>query len=306
MAIPALFLSAIIFGLVNDGHGVENTPAKAGGFLAQGHNGIVVGLTGRRSVHAGLEILQQGGSAAGSYISFAGVLSMTYLDGATGKVHFLNACFNTPLEEKDPLTIPRLDPFASGASPSGRSVLVPGFMAGVQAAHARFGKLSLARLVEPAIHLAEDGFEVDAMLAGFIQFRKDVLSRLPETRRIFTKADGKFYQRGDRFRQPELAATLRSFATEGAAFFYSGDWSRRFVTAVRNDGGVLTARDLEAYKVVWEEPLETTYGDARIHAPGASSRGGVDILEALNLVGLAGLKNRGLPAKSAKTLFWLI
>src|SRR5271166_5294954 len=188
---------------------------------------MVIGLTGQRSVSAGLEVLKQGGSAAdavlatslcqvveaaGSYISLAGILSMMYYDSATGCVHYLNAGFNTPLEEKDPLTIPRLDPLAGGAAPSGRTVLVPGFMAGVGAAHTRFGKLPLERLFKPAIQLAEDGFEVDPVLAGFIQFRKDVLSRLPETRRIFTKENGRLYARGDVFRQPELAATLRAVA----------------------------------------------------------------------------------------------
>jgi gamma-glutamyltranspeptidase/glutathione hydrolase len=321
MVSTALFLPMIIIGLVGEPQVPHSTPRKEQGFMAEGRSGIVVGLTGHRAVHAGIEILKQGGSAAdaamtttmtqvveaaGSYISFAGVLSMAYLDAATGKVHFLNACFNTSLEEKDPLSIPKLDPFARGASRNGKCVLVPGFMAGVQAGHDRFGRLPLHRIVEPAIRMAEEGFEVDAALAGFIQFRKDVLSRLPETRRIFTKADNTFYKRGDRFRQPELAATLRAFATQGAAYFYTGDWSRRFVAAVRNDGGVLTDRDLQAYKVLWEEPLETSYGDARIHAPGPSSRGGVDIIEALNLVELAGLKKRGVPALSAESLFWLM
>jgi len=282
---------------------------------------MVVGLTGQRSVAAGLEVLKQGGSAAdaaiatsltqvveaaGSYISFAGILGLMYYDSATGRIHYLNACFNTPLEEKDPLSIPRLDPFAGGAAPSGRTVLVPGFMAGVGAAHARFGKLPLARLFKPAIQLAEDGFEIDPMLAGSIQFRKDVLSRLPETRRIFTKENGKLYERGDLFRQPELAATLRAVAAEGTLSMYSGDWAQRFVAAVRKDGGALTLRDLESYKVLWEEPLETTYGNARVHAPGPSTHGGVDTLEALNLVELAQLKRHGPPTESSDSLFWLI
>jgi gamma-glutamyltranspeptidase / glutathione hydrolase len=298
-----------------------NAPHTAHAFLAEGRSGLVVGLTGQRSVDVGLGILKQGGSAvdaamatslsqvveaAGSYISFAGILSMMYFDASTGRVEFLNACFNTPREEKDPLSIPKLDPFAGGAAPSGRAVLVPGFMAGVGAAHARFGKLPLARLFEPAIQLAEEGFVIDASLAGNLQFRKDVLSRLPETRRVFTKENGKLYERGDLFRQPDLAATLHTVAARGTSSLYSGDWAERFVAAVRKDGGVLTPRDLESYKVLWEEPLETTYGDAQVHAPGPSSHGGVDTLEALNLLELAGLKQRGLPTESSESLFWLI
>jgi gamma-glutamyltranspeptidase / glutathione hydrolase len=290
-------------------------------FLAEGKHGMVVGLTGPRAVHAGLEVLKQGGSAAdaamttamaqtvevaGSYISFAGILSMTYYDAATGKVHYLNAGYNTPIDEKDPLSIPKMDPLTVAGNPSGRTALVSGFMAGVQAAHDRFGKIPFARLVEPSIALAEDGFDVDPLLAFFIEYRKGVLSRLPETKRVFTKADGAFYARGDRFRQPELAATLRQVAAQGSAFLYTGDWGRRFVDAVRRDGGLITPRDMETYKVIWEEPLETTYRGARVFAPGFSSLGGVDTIEALNLLELAGLKSHGPPTRSAESLFWLM
>jgi gamma-glutamyltranspeptidase / glutathione hydrolase len=294
---------------------------KAPSFLAEGKQGMVVGLSSRRAVRAGLEVLKRGGGAvdaamasamtqivdvAGSYISFAGILTMTYYDAATGKVHFLNAGFNTPIEEKDPLSIPKMDPFTGGGAPSGRTALVPGFMAGVQAAHDRFGKLPFTRVIEPAIALAEDGFDVDPQLAGYLQYRKDVLSRLPETRRVFTKQDGTFYARGDRFRQPELAATLRQVTAHGAAYLYTGDWARWFVDAVRRDGGLITLRDMESYRVTWEEPLETTYHDARIFAPGFSSVGGVDTIEALNLLELSALKTFGPRAQSASSLFWLL
>jgi hypothetical protein len=132
------------------------------------------------------------------------------------------------------------------------------------------------------------------------------LSRLPETRRVFTRADGRFYEGGDRFRQPELAVTLREVAAKGASYLYSGDWAKRFVAAVRRDGGLLTLRDLEAYRVVWDEPLETTYRGACILAPGMSSIGGVDTLEALNLLERAGLKRRGHPNELPERLFWLM
>ena len=194
---------------------------------------MVVGLTGRRAVNAGLEILKKGGSAAdaamaaamtqiveaaGSYVSFAGILSMTYFDAPTGQIHYLNACYDVPQAEKDPISIPRIDAFALKGTPSGRTALVPGFMAGVQAAHARFGKLPFASLFEPAIALAESGFPVDAELARIIQRRKDVLSRLPATKQVFTKKDGAFYRKGDIFQQPELAETLRRVSKEGTSY----------------------------------------------------------------------------------------
>jgi gamma-glutamyltranspeptidase / glutathione hydrolase len=290
-------------------------------FLAEGRDGLVVGLTGKRAVHAGLEVLKQGGGAAdaamatamtqvveaaGSYISFAGILTMMYYDAGAKEFHYLNAGYNTPIEETDPLSIPKMDPLTGVGVPSGRTALVPGFMAGVQAARDRFGKLPMARIVEPAIALAEDGFEVDPLLAGWIAYRKGVLGRLPETKRVFNRGDGAFLGRGDRFHQPELAATLRRVAERGAGEMYTGDWAHRFVDAVRGDGGKITLRDLESYRVTWEAPIATTYRGARVVVPGFSSLGGVDTVEALNLLELAGLGRGGPPSRSSESLFWLM
>src|SRR4029434_222294 len=100
---------------------------------------MVAATTGGVAVQAGLDILKEGGSAAdaamatalceathagGSYVSFAGLLMMLYYDAASGQVYFLDAQFQTPLAEKDPHSIP---------STGGRTALVPGFVAGVQA-----------------------------------------------------------------------------------------------------------------------------------------------------------------------------
>src|SRR5262245_10367464 len=136
---------ALAFFLGLSSHALSQQPP-----LAEGRNGVVVGTTGPAAVHAGLEALKKGGSAAdaalttalaqvvecgGAYVSHAGIFAMVYFDAATSKTYYLNACYNTALDEKDPTTIP------GRGKPSGRTALVPGFMAGVQAAHDRFGKL---------------------------------------------------------------------------------------------------------------------------------------------------------------------
>ncbi len=128
--------------------------------------GMVAVTTDAFSARIGLEALQQGGSAAdaalatalaqialeaGAPTSYAGILTMVYYDAASKKVYSLNAGYNTVLEEKEPITIP------GEGKPSGRTALVPGFFAGVQAAHDRFGKLPFASLFDPAIYLAEKG-----------------------------------------------------------------------------------------------------------------------------------------------------
>src|SRR5262249_20127043 len=109
--------------------------------------------------------------------------------------------------ETDPLSIPN--------RASGRTALVPGFMAGIGAAHERFGKLPFKRLFDAALVITEDGVTVDPDLASWIQERKDILGRLLDTRRVFTKPDGRFYASGDRFRQLDLARTLRLVARDG-------------------------------------------------------------------------------------------
>ena len=81
-----------------------------------------------------------------------------------------------------------------------------------EAAHERFGKLPFAALFGPAIYFAEEGFEVLPMLEGMIERRRDVLSRRPGTKAVFTRDDGSWYATGDRFSQPELAHTLRQVA----------------------------------------------------------------------------------------------
>ena len=248
-------IAAFCAEVTNDG--VRAAEVHSAAALAEGPNGVVVAVTGPLAVHAGLETLKAGGSAAdaalatalaqvvecgGSYVSHAGIFGMVYFDAETGEVYYLNAGFNTPREETDPLSIP------GGGTPSGRTALVPGFMAGVQAAHDRFGKLPRRQVFAPAIELAEQGVKVSPLLGGFLRYRKDVLSRLPETRRIFTKEQGTLYAEGEIFCQPELAKTLRQVADQGAAYMYSGAWADEFVAAVQREGGKLTREDMHAYR----------------------------------------------------------
>src|SRR5262245_58670767 len=211
----------------------------------EGSKGMVAVTTEAFAARVGLEALRQGGSAAdaalataltqialtaGSLISYAGVLTMVYYDAASKKVYSLNAGYNTVLEEKEPLTIPGI------GMPSGRTVLVPGFLDGVQAAHDRFGKLPFASLFGEAIEVADKGFNLYGSLGRRIDYQKSVLTRLPETKREFTRENGDLYKAGDLFRQPQLAETLRKVAAQGTDYIYQGEWAKRFVAAVQSEG----------------------------------------------------------------------
>jgi gamma-glutamyltranspeptidase/glutathione hydrolase len=276
----------------------------------EGTNGLIAATTGGNALKAGLEVLKEGGSAAdaaiatalcevvhagGSYVSFACPMMMVYCDAESGKVHYLDAEYATPLQEKDPQSIP-----ARG----GRTALVPGFMAGMQAAHARFGNLPFKRLFEPAIAMTDVGEVVDPVMEWWINSKKSVLSRYPETKRIFTRPDGKFLAKGDLFRQPELAETLRQVAAQGASYMYDGPWGRKFVEVIQREGGKLTLEDLKRYQAIWEEPLQANYREYTVYTP--TPWGGVNMIQALNLLELANLKQYGPSTTSPRSLFSLM
>lgn len=293
--------------------------------LAEGKNGVIAGTTSAAAGRAGLEALRQGGSAAdavlatslaqitlamGSWVSYAGILTMVYFDAGSGRFYNLNAGFNTVAGEDDPMTIPaQANPLSprpdAEIRPSGRTALVPGYMAGVQAAHKKFGKLPFTDLFAPAIYYADQGFELTPFHAGLVKLRQKVLSRLPETKAIFTKPDGSWVGEGDLFKQPALAATLRRIAARGAEEMYTGEWGKRLVEAVRHDGGKMTLDDLKNYGVIWSDPLEIPYGGYKIYAPGLPAQGGVHVAEALNVASVAGLSGMGHYSESAQAFFWL-
>jgi gamma-glutamyltranspeptidase/glutathione hydrolase len=276
---------------------------------------MVIGTTGAPAVRAGLEVLREGGSAvdaalttalaqialaAGSWVSYAGFMTFIHFDASTGRVDAMNAGFNTVRNETDPLTIPPM------GTPSGRTALVPGFMAGVEAAHGKFGRLPFQRLFAPAIRFAEAGIPVDRALGSMIAMRKDVLGRLPEAKRIFTNTNGEFYREGDRLVQSELAATLRAVATQGAAYMYRGPWAERLVALVQRDGGKMTLEDLASYQVIWSSPVRTKLREYELYATGLPNVGGMSTLEALNLIDAANLRGKPHYSQSAASLYTLM
>lgn len=294
-------------------YGVEPRPSPVSDGQFREH--VVVGTTGPAAVHIGERVLASGGSAAdaavatsmaqvvlsgGSWNSFAGVFMMVYYEASTGRVYSLNAGYNTVLGETDAKSIP-----AMGAA-SGRATLVPGFMAGVDAASRKFGKLRFAELVQPAIELAEGGFEFTPTMKAIVASRTDVLKRRPETWRVFTHEDGSMYRAGEVFRQPLLAATLRTVAAEGASYMYTGPWAHRLVEAVASEGGKMTLEDLRRYEVVWSEPVETTFDSMRVCAIGLPEIGGVQLIEALNLFEASGGRAMGIPTEDPAALFNLM
>ncbi len=277
---------------------------------ASGSGGAVAVSYNAFAARAGLEALKQGGGAidaamtaalaqvaltAGAPISYFGIMSLVYYEASSGKVHTMNAEWNTVVGETDALSIPGAISFESqqalgGTEPSGRTALVGGFMKGVEAAHQRFGRLQFASLFAPAIEIAEEGIPVTPLLAEKFTFRAADFARLPQTAAAMLKPDGSPHQEGETFRQPRLAETLRAVARDGADYMYGGAWGQKLVAAVQADGGAMTLEDLRRYQVTWSDPLEAPIGGGYVvFTNPAPNSGGVALIEAQNLAQASGL-----------------
>jgi gamma-glutamyltranspeptidase/glutathione hydrolase len=258
------------------------------------------------AVQAGLETLRQGGTAAdaavttsltqiammgGANVSYAGNVVILYYEARTRRVQVIDAGWNSWRGERDPKSIPASDISlitGKAAAPSsgadGRKTLVPGFMAGMEALHQRYGKLPWKRLFDPAIAYAENGVPVTPLLDAYFKLATPSLSKTPEGR-AFLMPDGKMLPTtGTHFAAPGLASTLRAVAEHGAAEMYTGDWARAYVAMVREHGGAATMEDMAAYRPNWHEPLTVPVGDGVVVGPDANNSLGCAALMALNLL----------------------
>ena len=173
-----------------------------------------------------------------------------------------------------------------------RAVGVPGSGAGLVYAEKQYGKLSIEKVIAPAIRLARDGFPLAYEDAQDLK-GDEHLAEFPESKRIFLR-DGNYYQAGDLFKQPELARTLERIS-KNPDEFYHGAMARELAAAIQKGGGLVTAADLAAYEVKERQPIRGSYrGYDIISAPPPSS-GGVALVEILNILegfDLAKLGNR--------------
>jgi len=173
---------------------------------------------------------------------------------------------------------------------------VPGAVAGMAYALEKYGKLKWADVAEPARKLAADGFPVWHQLERSLKGSSDGLSHYPESKRIFLR-DGKPYETGETFRQPELAATLARTIKEGPQEFYTGKTAQLIEASMKNaaNGGKpwMTVEDLKNYRAVEREPLRSTYRGHEIITMPPPSSGGIALIEMLNILERYDLKTLG-------------
>lgn len=186
---------------------------------------------------------------------------------ATRDMYFRNGRADTELSQ-------------TGALASG----VPGSLAAYDYAVKKYGRKKLKDLLLPAAEKASEGFQVDDHYAGMVRSAAGKLRKFESSRAVFFHPDGTPLQKGDVFKQPDLAATYRHIAEEGIDWFYKGQFGAAVEDWMRKNGGIMTARDFANYHIVLREPIITTYRDYRIISFPPPSSGGVHVAEMLNVL----------------------
>jgi gamma-glutamyltranspeptidase / glutathione hydrolase len=259
---------------------------------------------------AGVEMLHAGGNAVDAAVATGFALAVVHpqagnLGGggfmlfraADGKARFIDFREKAPAAATENMYLDRHGNVISESSKESsvvgyRSVGVPGSVAGLVYAEKQYGKLSIEKVMAPAIKLARDGFPLAYEDTQDLH-KDEYLAEFSESKRIFLR-DGNYYQPGEVFKQPELARTLERIAKDPDGF-YHGAMARELAAAIRKGGGLVTAEDLAAYEVKEREPIRGSYrGYDIISAPPPSS-GGVALVEILNILegfDLAKLGNR--------------
>lgn len=248
---------------------------------------------------AGLEILREGGNAIDAAVATGFALAVVYPEAgnlggggfmvirlADGRTAALDYREVAPSSASRDMYIGPDGKFNGGSLKGALASGVPGSVAGMTEALAKWGRLPLSKVIAPAIRLADEGFAVDSALNASIN-ASDSLIRPFAGRDVFLAA-GHAPPVGAVFKQPNLAKTLKLIASDGAKAFYDGPIADEIVAEEKLGGGNITREDLRKYRPIWRTPLTTTYrGYGLLMMPPVSS-GGVAVGETLNILEAAG------------------
>ena len=281
-----------------------------------GMHGMVVSQNEIAS-RVGAQVIRDGGNAVDAAVAMAFVMAvtlpragniggdgfMTLYDAKSGKTVTIDFRGTAPLGVTPDMFVSGEGKELKSASFGYRAPDVPGTVAGLELAHRKYGRLPWAKLVQPAIDLAENGVALSPDEAFVFSWGKERLSASEAGKRTFYKPDGSLYRAGELLRQPDLAWSLRQIQAGGADAFYKGAIAERIAADMAKHGGLITRKDLAGYRAVERQPLEGSYRGVTIRTAPPASAGGAALLEILNILENFDLK--GMKAGSGQSLHTL-
>ncbi len=259
-------------------------------------HGMVVAAE-RLAATAGRDAMRDGGNAVDGAVATAFALAVTFpVAGNLGGGGFLVVRFpdgrattldfreTAPAAATRDMFLDSTGTFVPSRSQDGwLAVGVPGAVAGLVEAHARWGRLPLARVIAPALRLA-GGFPLSEREADRLNAFRTDFERDDAARRYFVRPDSRAWAGGDTLRQADLGHTLARIATGGAAGFYTGPTAEAIAGAMAAGGGLVTRADLAGYRAVERPPVVGRYRGHRVISMGPPSSGGVALVQMLRAV----------------------
>jgi gamma-glutamyltranspeptidase/glutathione hydrolase len=274
------------FGIV----ATSQTLASEAGAMILEHGGNAIDAA--IAANATLGVVQPGGSGIGGDL-----FAIVYL-ASTDKLYGLNASGWTPAK----LSIEWLRARGIDRLRGIHTVTVPGTVAGWDALHDRFSKLSFERTLAPAIYYAENGYPVTELIAGSWAGAARRMANAPNFASTWL-IDGRAPRAGEMFRNPDLAGSLRLIAAKGRDGFYRGLTADAIVQLSKENGGVMEAVDLAEFQPEWVDPVSTTYHGWTVFELPPNGHG-VAALEMLNIMERFPLRDVG--HNSAQSLHVMI
>ena len=240
---------------------------------------------------AGLGILRRGGNAVDAAVAVAFALAVVHPEAgnlggggymlvrmADGAVRFFDYKETAPALARPGMFKARLDSTVGYLASA-----VPGTVAGMAMAHARFGKLPWKTVLEPARRLARDGFPASQRMELILALQAPVMKAFPDSAKIFLHGSDRPLKQGEMVKQPDLAATIARIQKRGWREFYEGETAHRIDRDMAAHNGTIRYDDLRNYKAMERDPVRGTFRGNQILAAAPSSSGGVALIEMLNI-----------------------
>jgi len=268
----------------------------------------------RHATEAGIKVLEAGGNAIDAAVAVGFALAVTHPSAGNiggggfmlvrlsdGRTTFIDFRERAPAAASRNMYIDANGKATQDSTLGYRASGVPGSVRGFEYVSQKYGKLKWADLVAPAVELASKGFNLSYAQAQGLHSRG--LDQFPESKRVFQR-DGKFYEPGELFVQPDLGRTLDRIRQVGAKDFYEGETAQLLAKDMKEHGGLITLDDLRAYKAIERKPMTGSYRGYQIVTAPPPSSGGVGILQMLAILEGTGFEKGG--AGAASTVHYMV
>lgn len=260
---------------------------------------VMVTTQGGATTRAALHVLNQGGNIIDAFVAASFAISverphstglggggfLLYFEKATNQVHAFDFREIAPHRSRSNMYLNKKGETQPTLSQDGAlAVATPGLVRGLWDIHKKYGKLPWRDCLTPAIKIAREGFPLYPQLQEALVDRKDVLWEDPEARGTFFTREGTVPLLGTLIYQENLAKTLEKIAREGVTAFYEGEVAAAMVKTIRDNGGIMTHKDLREYRMKERTPVTGSYKGLRIFSMPPPSSGGIHVIQILKML----------------------